>query len=177
MFSPAQNPTLDLFKTAQIQFQNRSNRRRVPGRAETRAIFFRRPAAPRMDRTIIECAVFCPPNKRRNFRSGPGRSRNPLAGENPSVQCNLAHAGQRKRPQLLPLQIFGEEIPLVFQASEVIRTHPARFVSRCFSVCGIEFELNGAQNCLADHFEELEIGNARARTPEGDGVLEIVPGK
>jgi len=92
-------------------------------------------------------------------------------------QLHLAHARQGKRPQLPAFQILREQVPLIFQTTEVIRPDAARLVAAALQFPIFELQFDAPEHALADSFEQLQIGHAGARAAERDRVLQIVPGK
>src|SRR5579884_3692110 len=100
--------------------------------------------------------------------------------ETRSGPLRIADAGQGKGAQLVSIKIVAEQVPLIIDATEVIRPDSARLrarFARGLELAVMEPHFFGAQHCAAEQLEGLQVGQALANAAERDGGIEIAPGK
>lgn len=89
--------------------------------------------------------------------------------------ARFAHARQGEGPELAAREVVAEDIPLVFDAAEVVGLNAPGFVLGAAEFFIIEGEFAVLENCAADDFEEFEVGDAGAQAAKGDGRVHVGP--
>ena len=177
MTSPAQNPAFDFFEAAQLQLQD--NRtiafelnalRFVPGslRDQSRGERIKL----QLDLVFLLARMSTETSTQKFADRKIGRPMKTRAR-----QAHIAHARQRKGPQLPALEIVPEEVPLILEAGEMIGSEKAQFEFATAQLAIFEMDFDRTQHRFADGFKSFQIGRACSGAAERDDAVEIAPGE
>ena len=90
---------------------------------------------------------------------------------------NVAHPGEDEGAELVAGQVEGEEIPLIFDASQVVGLHLALFVPGVSQFFVFKAHLQRPQHRPAQVFKEQEVGLRRSKIAEGKRCIQVTPGE
>lgn len=104
---------------------------------------------------------------------GDGKVRRPPK-PGPGV-AHLAHSGQGKGPELLPDLVEPEQVPLVFDAAQVVRLNAPALVLGTTELFVFEGEFMGVEDGAAHRLEEFQVRHTSTEPAEGNCRIDLAP--
>src|SRR6266404_129829 len=85
------------------------------------------------------------------------------------AKANVTNSGQSKGAQACTIHVESEEVPEIFDATQVVRLHVAILVTRGSRFLVIEPQLDLFEDGVAELFEKMNIRNRSPCAPERNG--------